>query len=109
MAHVYTVPAVVVRIVDGDTLDLRLDLGFHVFTQQRCRMIGIDSPEMTTREGVDAKAYAASLVPPGTVGDFTSQRLDKYGRPLGTFRYGGTFSSFNQQMLDSGHAVVMKG
>lgn len=106
----WTVPAEVVRIVDGDTLDLHLDLGWSIYLRQRCRVAGIGAPEMTCRAGVDAKAYAASLVPPGTAGTFISHRLDKYGRPLGTFLFGGlALHDFGQRMIDAGHAVSMKG
>lgn len=80
----WSVPAVVVSVVDGDTLKLDLDLGWGIWLRNvNCRMYGIDCPEMSTQEGKDAKSATMQLCPPGLKVLFVSKELDKYGRPLG--------------------------
>ena len=105
----WTVPATVIEMVDGDTVKLELDLGWHITLRARCRVAGIDAPEMDTVEGVQAKVYAQGLMPPGVRVFFLSHSLDKYGRPLGTIRLDELDGpDFGQLMLDAGHAVVRK-
>ena len=103
----WTVPATILRVVDGDTIHLRLDLGWHISYEARARIIGINSPEMNTPAGMEAKAYAASLLPVGGLVRFTSHSLDKYGRPLGAITdIDGT--DFGTEMVQAGHAFAMK-
>ena len=62
--HVYA--ANILRVVDGDTLDVRVDLGFYMTTVQRMRLIGINAPETRGAEGKLGKvcrAYVESLLP----------------------------------------------
>jgi hypothetical protein len=64
---VWTVPATVVRVVDGDTIEVHLDLGWRVYrNNEHLGINGLWSPERRTRAGRKAKAYAESLLPPGT-------------------------------------------
>jgi micrococcal nuclease len=77
------VPAVVERAVDGDTLDLTLDLGWHISYRSRCRVVGINTPELSTEDGRGVRAYVLERCPVGTRVRFVSKALDKYGRPLG--------------------------
>lgn len=79
----WTVPAVVERVIDGDTAMLMLDLGWHVYRRERCRLADIDAPELPTDAGVLARNAAESLMPAGTKVTFESKALDNYGRPLG--------------------------
>lgn len=79
----WTVPAVVERVVDGDTLDLTLDLGWHISYRSRCRIVGINTPELSTEQGRAVRAYVLERCPVGSTVRFTSKALDKYGRPLG--------------------------
>ncbi len=76
----------VVRVIDGDTVELDIDLGFHIRYKQKVRFYGVDAPEMRTLEGVIAKKVLEELIPPGTRVEFESFRdkPDKYGRLLGT-------------------------
>lgn len=102
---VWTVPATVLRVVDGDTIHLDLDLGWDVRITKNARILGIDAPEISTPEGVAAKAYAATLLNVGDTVVFTSHRLDKYGRPLGEIKYDN--GDFATAMLSAGHAKVL--
>ena len=80
--------ASVARVVDGDTLDLDLDLGFSITLRQRVRLIGIDAPEVRTRDaeekarGLQAQQFVVEwLQRPGLVWVRTTKD-DKYGRML---------------------------
>ena len=53
--NMYEYNAIVERVVDGDTVDLRIDLGFSVWISERCRLIGIDTPEPRTRDKREKK------------------------------------------------------
>lgn len=86
--NTWTYPAVVRRVVDGDTLILDLDMGLSVWRLgERCRLQGINAPEMDTIEGQQARAFLAGLLTPQGMPSqvtFRSRKLDKYGRPLGS-------------------------
>jgi micrococcal nuclease len=116
--HAWTVPGKVVRVVDGDTLVLLLDLGWHISYEARCRLIGVNAPELDTDEGVAARlwvidrlgsagAHGVNVPEPVTL---VSHALDKYGRPLGqvlvSTPQGETFD-LGLELLESGHAVPM--
>lgn len=103
MGHVWTVPATVLRTVDGDTVRLQLDLGWNTYRTENCRVLGINAPEMNTAEGKAARAYAQQLLPDGAEVVFVSRCLDKYGRPLGDILHAG--GDFGHDMLAAGHAV----
>lgn len=105
MTRTWTVPATVLRIVDGDTIRLELDLGWRITLTANCRIIGINAPEMDTPEGKAAKAYAATLLPIDAEVEFVSTALDKYGRPLGHLHRNGL--DFGSLMLTAGHAKVL--
>jgi micrococcal nuclease len=101
----WTVPATVLRVVDGDTVRLLLDLGWHITLEANARVIGINAPELNTAEGQAAKRFAVDHLPIGSEVTFVSKQLDKYGRPLGSISYGG--ADFGELMLEFGHAVPM--
>ena len=61
----YTYNATVVRVVDGDTVILKVDFGFRVFAESPFRLWGINCPEMSTPEGKLAKKRAEELLPVG--------------------------------------------
>lgn len=106
---VWTVPATVVSVHDGDTAHMLLDLGWYVtYGPARVRVARINAPELPTPEGVAARDFASALLPAGLKVVFASHSLDKYGRPLGTIALPDG-QDFGQAMLDSGHAVPMKG
>lgn len=100
---IWTYPATVARVVDGDTVRLTLDLGLHLHHLSNCRIRGINAPEMGTAEGKAAKVAAEEMLPPGAQVVFVSRQLDKYGRPLGDLSRSGV--DFATAMLAAGHAV----
>lgn len=79
----YAYNARVVRWVDGDTVDLRVDLGFHTFVETRFRLYGIDTPERGQKNHDQATALCNSLAPVGAdVFVRSFKDADKYGRWL---------------------------
>jgi micrococcal nuclease len=104
---IWTVPATVVRVVDGDTLILDLDLGWRVWRRgERCRLAGINCPELRTDAGHAAVTFVRELLPPMVLSTviFRSSSLDKYGRPLGDVELpdGRDLATV---LLGAGHAV----
>jgi len=85
---IYIYKAELVRVVDGDTVDLIIDLGFDTSRRERFRLYGLDAPEMTTAAGKDAKAWLIGVLGPyGAIYVQTTQlstkaKRDKYGRFL---------------------------
>lgn len=102
----YKYRAEVVRVVDGDTVDAAVDLGFDVTLSARFRMLGINAPEKNTKEGKESLARLAVLLPVGSlvVVQTTKDKKEKFGRYLGTFLVDG--KSINQQLVDEGFAVL---
>lgn len=73
-------PASVVRVIDGDTLILDVDLGFNVWVRnQSFRLLGLNAREKSEAGGREAKEHLAALVPPGTPVTLTSVKPDKFG------------------------------
>jgi|688.fasta_scaffold269803_3 micrococcal nuclease len=89
MSRIHIYQAKIVEVVDGDTFDLMIDLGFNTFTHQRMRLYGIDAPEMRTQAGKDL-AWNLSMQYPGSLpvivqsveAPKSKQFRDKYGRFL---------------------------
>ena len=102
----------VTKLVDGDTVDVRLTVFPKVLIDLRIRLLGIDAPESRTRDldekalGLAAKARLGELVK----GDIQVciEGQGKYGRFLGTLK-DSDGQSINQQMIDEGHAVPYDG
>lgn len=84
MKQEYKYDATVVRVVDGDTLALRVDLGFHVTTEISVRVLGINAPELKTAEGRAVRDYVKGMLSPGSAVTIQTFRDpgDKYGRWL---------------------------
>ena len=105
----------VTRIVDGDTVDVDIDLGFGmIYKKQRVRMMGIDTPESRTRdleEKFYGKASKANLVKmlDGQEIQMVSHDKGKFGRILGELFIGNSSYSINQQQIDEYHAVPYLG
>ena len=80
----YEYAALVTRIVDGDTIDLVVDLGLRVKIDARCRLYGINAPERGTPGSGQATLWLSDKIPPGTrVNVHTyKDRTEKYGRWL---------------------------
>ena len=78
----YCYHGIILRWVDGDTLDIEVDLGFKMKTLQRFRLIGVNAPERGEPGFNEAKALAERLAPTGSSLLFESMKSDKYGRWL---------------------------
>lgn len=94
---IYQYKAKLNKVIDGDTVNLTIDLGFRMTMTANCRLAGINAPEMSTKEGQIAKVYLTTILPESFVIESTG--LDKYGRPI--IKIG----EINQKMIDSGNAV----
>lgn len=77
----YCRKAYVTYVVDGDTFDANVDLGFGIITKQRFRILGIDAPEIITDKGYIAKEYLNELICDKTV-VLLSKKKDSFGRFL---------------------------
>tara|TARA_A100001011_G_scaffold390334_1_gene473566 strand:- start:760 stop:1161 length:402 start_codon:yes stop_codon:yes gene_type:complete len=105
----------VVKIVDGDTIDVDIDLGFGVWLKkQRIRLFGIDTPESRTRDleekkyGLAAKEYLTKWLTSGGVTIKTQKDAKgKFGRILGEMYCYDT--NVNQKMIEEHHAVKYHG
>ena len=105
----------VVRVVDGDTVDVDIDLGFGMtYKKQRVRMLGIDTPESRTRDLVEkkfgkaSKAHLKGILESGSI-ELVSHDKGKFGRILGELFLGDSSYSINRQMIDEHHAVAYTG
>ena len=113
----YLYRAVVVRVIDGDTIDVDVDLGFYVWIKkQRIRLFGIDAPEVTgetRQEGLAATEHLKSLIDGESIilrtvkGADGGDRDDSFGRWLGTIYHGDI--DVNAEMVRSGHAKPYEG
>lgn len=110
----YTYRAEIVRVVDGDTVDINIDLGFGVWlNDERVRLAGVDTPESRTSDKVEklfgkaAGRYVEERLPVGSMQTLVTKKYDskgKFGRILGDFALGE--SSICEQLIESGNAVV---
>jgi micrococcal nuclease len=112
----YQYNCTVTRIIDGDTLDVDIDLGFSVkLTKQRIRMMGIDTPESRTRNleekkrGLISKQYLLDKCPIGSTIRLVSHDKGKFGRILGSIYTDASEQSINKIMCDEGFAVEYYG
>lgn len=98
----YKYTAIVNKIVDGDTVNLTIDLGFRLNYTANCRLSGINAPEMDTEEGKTSKIALTIMLGIGDKITINSTGLDKYGRPIVEIIRKDT--TVNKIMLDNGHA-----
>ena len=109
--------AKLVRVVDGDTADAMIDLGFDTWVKKRIRFYGVDTWESRTRDleekkkGLEAKAYVKDLLENADDGKFSviSHGLGKYGRVLGEIFIKGHEMSVNDLLKENGHAYEYFG
>ena len=96
------------RIVDGDTVVLNIDLGFHITVTEKFRLSKINAPEMNTDEGKAAKAYLTSLLPTEAFALRAEvEGQDKYGRWLVSLSLPtNNHLNVNETMMTTGHAVA---
>ncbi len=113
-APMYTYNAKIERIVDGDTIDLVIDVGFKLYFHQRTRLRGIDAPELSTVMGKTVKEFLISALPVGTDVVVTTYKGDKYGRWLTDIHLSPNMtptlvdtgkSTLNEALLQLGYAV----
>ena len=104
------------RVVDGDTVDVDIDLGFGVWLRkERVRMYGIDTPESRTRDleekkyGLAAKAFVLAFLPVDSMQTLRTQKdgKGKFGRILGELWCFNT--NVNEKMIEEHHAVRYTG
>ena len=101
------------RVVDGDTVDVHIDLGFGVWLHhERVRLEGIDCPEVRTRDDVEkifgfaAKQRVVDLVSLEGLELISKQFNGKFGRILGDFKIQGDDRTLTEILLEEHHAVV---
>jgi len=105
----------IVKIVDGDTIDIIIDLGFSLTKKERVRLAGIDTPETRTKNleekklGIDAKEFVTRRLSDGEPSGLRvkTEKDGKYGRMLGWIFIGQT--NFNEEMIYRGYAWKYKG
>ena len=106
-----------IKVVDGDTIDCFIDLGFKLKTKKRIRYMGIDTWESRTRDleekkkGLEAKAFTKHLLQDSDEGKFSiiSHGVGKYGRVLGELFVKGHEKSVNELLKEHGHAYEYHG
>ena len=112
----YEYEAIVTRVVDGDTIDVDIKLGFDVMlSKQRVRLYGIDTPESRTRNkeekvrGLISKNYLLNTCNIGSTIRLRSKERGKFGRILGVIYKDDDTISINQTMIEEGFAVPYFG
>ena len=110
------------RVVDGDTIDVTIDLGFDLYKKERVRVAGVDTPEKRTRDleekelGIEATNWAKEKLDGAISGDDDLVirtelvgGMGKYGRLLGWLYIGDSELSLNELMIDEGYAWSYDG
>ena len=110
------------RVLDGDTIDVTIDLGFDLFKKERVRVAGVDTPEKRTRDleekalGIDATNWLKEKLEGALAGDDDLVirtelvgGVGKYGRLLGWLYLGDGSLSLNEQMITEGYAWAYDG
>ena len=110
------------RVLDGDTIDVTIDLGFDLYKKERVRVAGVDTPEKRTRDleekalGIDATNWLKEKLEGALAGDDDLVirtelvgGVGKYGRLLGWLYLGDGSLSLNEQMIAEGYAWAYDG
>ena len=110
------------RVLDGDTIDVTIDLGFDLYKKERVRIAGVDTPEKRTRDleekalGIDATNWLKEKLEGAVAGDDDLVirtelvgGVGKYGRLLGWLYIGDADLSLNEQMIEEGYAWAYDG
>lgn len=101
------------NVVDGDTIDVLIDLGFDILFQSRVRLAGIDTPESRTKDlkekalGLESKEYLKKSLKDAKSVVIKTEKMDsseKYGRILGWVYINGDTVSLNDMMINDGYA-----
>ena len=113
----------IVKVLDGDTIDVLIDLGFDLFKKERVRIAGVDTPEKRTRDleekalGIDATNWLKKKLEDTIAGDGDELTIrtelvggtGKYGRLLGWLYINEDAISLNEQMITEGYAWAYDG
>ena len=113
----------IVKVLDGDTIDVLIDLGFDLFKKARVRIAGVDTPEKRTRDleenalGIDATNWLKKKLDDTIAGDGDELTIrtelvggtGKYGRLLGWLYINEDAVSLNEQMITEGYAWAYDG
>ena len=110
------------KVLDGDTIDVTIDLGFDLYKKERVRVAGVDTPEKRTRNleekalGIDATNWLKKELEDVLAGDDElivrtelHGGVGKYGRLLGWLYVGDEELSLNEQMITQGYAHAYDG
>ena len=107
------------RVIDGDTIDCYIDLGFNINTKKRIRFVGINTPESRTRDleekkrGLAAKARLKEILENAGEIHLDSHGVSKYSRVLGQLHVSDesspTMLNVNELLIKEGHAVEYHG
>ena len=110
------------KVLDGDTIDVTIDLGFDLYKKERVRVAGVDTPEKRTKDleekelGIDATNWLKEKLEGAILGDDDLiirtelvGGVGKYGRLLGWLYIGTDNVSLNEQMIDEGYAWPYDG
>jgi micrococcal nuclease len=110
------------RVLDGDTIDVTIDLGFDLFKKERVRVAGVDTPEKRTRDleekelGLHATEWIKKHLEAAIAGeeDLVIRTelvggMGKYGRLLGWLYIGDQETSLNELMIEEGYAWAYDG
>ena len=110
------------RVVDGDTIDVTIDLGFDLYKKERVRVAGVDTPEKRTRDleekalGIDATNWLKQKLEDTIDGEYEltirtelKGGVGKYGRLLGWLYIGDEELSLNEKMITEGYAWEYDG
>ena len=113
----------IVKVLDGDTIDVLIDLGFDLFKKERVRIAGVDTPEKRTRDleekalGIDATNWLKKKLEDTIAGEGDELTIrtelvggtGKYGRLLGWLYINEDLISLNEQMITEGYAWAYDG
>jgi len=101
------------NVVDGDTIDVLIDLGFDILFQSRVRLAGIDTPESRTKDlkekalGLESKEYLKKHLKDAKSVVIKTEKMnssEKFGRILGWLYVNGDTESVNDKMINDGYA-----
>jgi micrococcal nuclease len=115
--YVYRIKSIT-KVVDGDTIDANIDLGFDISLTKRIRLAGIDSPESRTRDleekalGLETKEWLKKTLEDAKDILIKTEKPDsteKYGRIIGHLFINGQETSLNNQMIAEGYALEYEG
>jgi micrococcal nuclease len=111
----YQYKATIIRVIDGDTVDVEIDLGFDIKQKTRLRLYGINAPELkgpSSKAGHETKTYVESILTEGKeiLVETFKDKKEKYGRYLAVIKY--VEGDINEQGLEKfnlNEQLILKG